>query len=423
MTKSSRRRALALSSAASVAALLAVTACSSNSSAGGGSTSGSGSASSAAITLTEEDYYGSAPQNTQIQGVLNECGAQVGVKVVHSVVPQGQLMPKLLQQAAARSLPDLMLVDNPDLQQLASTGGLVSLSANGLSTTGLYPSIVSAGSYQGQTYGIAPGVNDLALYYNETLFTKAGLTPPKTWAQLTADAKALTSGAHKGIAFSAISTEEGSFQFEPFFWSAGGDLKNLASPQGVQALTLWKSLVDGGYASKSVVNWTQADVEAQFQAGNAAMMVNGPWQLPVLNGTAGLHFGVVPIPVPAASDPAVSPLGGEVWAVGHSNPSREAKAVAMVKCLLSPTISVAWSKDAGYIPSNEAAATQLSESDPQLAPFIAEVGTAKARTAELGTAYPKVSTALWTALQQALAGGMSPQAALSQAQAQGQAGS
>ena len=151
------------------------------------------------------------------------------------------------------------------------------------------------------------------------------------------------------------------------------------------------------------------------------MMVNGPWQLPLLNAAAGLHFGIVPIPVPAASDPAVSPLGGEVWAVGHSNPGREAKAVAVVKCLLNPANSVTWSKDAGYIPSNETAAAQLAKSDPQLAPFISEVATAKARTAELGTAYPKVSTALWNALQEALAGGMSPQAALSQAQ--GQAGS
>jgi multiple sugar transport system substrate-binding protein len=411
MTKSSRRRTLALASAASVA-LLALAGCSS----GSGSSGSSGS--SAPLTLTEMDYYGSAPQNSQIQGVLNECGAQAGVKVVHEEAPRAQLVPKLLQEAASRSLPDLMLVDNPDLQQLASTGGLVSLSANHLSTSGLYPSIVSAGSYQGQTYGIAPGVNDLALYYNKDLFTKAGLTPPKTWAQLTADAKALTSGARRGIAFSAAATEEGSFQFEPFFWSSGADLKNLASPQAVQALTLWKTLVDDGYASKSVVNWSQADVEAQFQAGNAAMMVNGPWQLPVLNGTTGLHFGVVSIPVPSASDPAVSPLGGEVWAVGHSNASRETKAVAVVKCLLSPSVSVAWSKDAGYIPSNQAAAAQMAESDPQLAPFIAEVGTAKARTAELGTAYPKASTALWTALQQALAGGTSPQAALSQAQSQ-----
>lgn len=414
MTKSSRRRALALTSAASVAALLALAACSSNSSAGGSS----GGNSSGAITLTESDYYGSAPQNTQIQGVLTQCGTQAGVKVVHQEEPRAQLVPKLLQEAASRSLPDLMLVDNPDLQQLASTGGLVSLSANGLSTKGLYPSIVSAGEYQGQTYGIAPGVNDLALYYNEDLFTKAGLTPPKTWAQLTTDAKTLTAGARKGIAFSAAATEEGSFQFEPFFWSAGADLKDLSSPQAVTALTLWKTMVDDGYASKSVVNWTQSDVEAQFQAGNAAMMVNGPWQLPVLNAAKGLRFGVVSIPVPAAADPSVSPLGGEVWAVGHSNSSREAKAVAVVKCLLSTSVSVAWSKDAGYIPSNEAAAAQLAESDPQLAPFIAEVATAKARTAELGTAYPKVSTALWTAVQQALSSGTSPQAALSQAQSQ-----
>ena len=416
MTKSSRRT-LALASAASIA-LLAMAGCSSSASSSGSTSSSSSSGSSGAVTLTEMDYYGSAPQNTQIAGVLNQCGAQVGVKVTHQEQPRAQLVPKLLQDAAARSLPDLILVDNPDLQQFASTGGLVSLSANGLTTTGLYPSIVSAGSYQGQTYGIAPGVNDLALYYNKDLFTKAGLTPPTTWAQLTADAKTLTSGSRRGIAFSAVATEEGSFQFEPFFWSAGADLKNLDSPQAVQALTLWKTLVTDGYASKSVVNWTQADVEAQFQAGNAAMMVNGPWQLPVLNGVTSLHFGVVPIPVPAASDPAVSPLGGEVWAVGHSNPGREAKAVAVVKCLLSPANSVEWSKDAGYIPSNETAAAQLAKSDPQLAPFITEVGTAKARTAELGTAYPKVSTALYNALQEALAGGASPQAALSQAQSQ-----
>jgi multiple sugar transport system substrate-binding protein len=415
MTKSSRRRALAAASAASLA-LLALAGCSS-------SNSGGGSGGSGTLTLTEMDYYGSAPQNSQIQGVLTQCGAQAGVKVTHEEAPRAQLVPKLLQDAAARTLPDLMLVDNPDLQQLASTGGLVSLSANGLTTTGLYPSIVSAGQYQGQTYGIAPGVNDLALYYNKDLFAKAHLAPPTTWAELSADAKTLTSGSTKGIAFSAAATEEGSFQFEPFFWSAGADLKTLDSPQAVQALTLWQTLVSGGYASKSVVNWTQSDVEAQFQAGNAAMMVNGPWQLPLLNAAKGLNFGIVSIPVPATGQPSVSPLGGEVWAVGHTNSAEEQKAVAVVKCLLTPSMSAEWSKDAGYIPSDQASAAALATSDPQLAPFIAEVGTAKARTAELGTQYPKVSTALWTAIQQALAGGTSPQSALSQAQSQAGSGS
>jgi multiple sugar transport system substrate-binding protein len=146
---------------------------------------GSGGPGGSSDTLTEIDYYDAAPQNTQLPAILDECGNQVGVKVKHQQVPRAQFLPKLLQQASARSLPDLALVDNPDLQQLAATGGLVSLSKAGLSTTGLYPSIVQAGQYQGQTYGIAPGVNGLALYYNTDVFTRAGLQPPKTWDSTT----------------------------------------------------------------------------------------------------------------------------------------------------------------------------------------------------------------------------------------------
>ncbi len=387
--------------------LLVVTGC------GSGGDSGS-----SVTTLTETDYYDAAPQNTQLPKVLDECGAQVGVKVAHQQVPREQFMPKLLQQASSRSLPDLVLVDNPDLQQMASTGGLVSLSQAGLSVDGLYPSIVSAGNYQGQTYGIAPGVNGLALFYNKDQFATAGLNPPSTWDELVADAKKLTVGKRYGIAFSASGTEEGSFQFEPFFWTAGADLKDLDSPQAVQALTLWKTLVESGAASKSVVSWTQADVNDQFAAGNVAMMVNGPWQLPTLNATTGLNFGIVPIPVPSPSAKPVTPLGGEVWTVGHSNTAREQKAIAVVKCLLDAEHSLEWSKDAGYIPSNQQAAAQLAGSDPQLAPFVTEVATARARASELGTGYPKVSEALWTALQACLAGGKTPQQALSAAQTQ-----
>ncbi|UWE09581.1 sugar ABC transporter substrate-binding protein [Actinacidiphila bryophytorum] len=381
-----------------------------------GTGTGAGGSGGAPDTLTEIDYYDAAPQNTQLPQILDECAAQNGVKVKHQQVPRAQFMPKLLQQASARTLPDLALVDNPDLQQLAATGGLVSLSKAGLGTDGLYPSIVQAGQYEGQTYGIAPGVNGLALYYNTDLLTQAGIEPPTTWAELTTAAKKLTKGPRYGLAFSAVGTEEGTFQFEPFFWTAGASLKQLDSPQAVKALTLWKDLVDAGSASKSVVTWTQADVNDQFMAQNAAMMVNGPWQLPTLNADKKLHFGVVPIPIPDAGAKPVTPLGGEVWTVGHSNPAREAKAVAVVTCLLGKDESAKWSKDAGYIPSNQQAAAQLGAADPQLAAFVAEVGTARARTTELGTGYPKVSQALADAVQAALAGGTSPASALSQAQ-------
>jgi multiple sugar transport system substrate-binding protein len=365
-------------------------------------------------TLTEIDYYEAAPQNTQLPKLLDACAAQNGVQVEHQQVPRAQFMPKLLQQASARSLPDLALIDNPDLPQLAATGGLVPL--KDLATDGLYPSIVKAGQYKGETYGIAPGVNGLALYYNQTLFTEAGLQPPKTWDELTAAAKALTKGSRYGIAFSAVGTEEGSFQFEPFFWTSGASLSKLDSPEAVRALQLWKDLVEAKAASKSVVTWTQADINDQFMAGNAAMMVNGPWQLPTLNKQAGLKFGIVPIPIPTPTAKPVTPLGGEMWTVGHSTPQREAKALAVLKCLLGQDKSLEWSKAAGYIPSNQAAAQQLGQSDPQLAAFVEEVATAQARTAELGTAYPKTSEALFNAIQACLAGGKSPEEALAAAQ-------
>ncbi|WP_432843018.1 ABC transporter substrate-binding protein [Dactylosporangium sp. CA-092794] len=366
-------------------------------------------------TLTEIDYYEAAPQNTQLPKILDECAAQTGVKIEHQQVPRAQFMPKLLQQASSRSLPDLALVDNPDLPQLAATGGLVPL--KDLPTEGLYPSIVAAGKYKGDTYGIAPGVNGLALYYNQDLFTQAGLQPPKTWDELTAAAKALTKGNRYGVAFSAVGTEEGSFQFEPFFWTAGASLSKLDSPEAVRALSLWQDLVQAKAASKSVVTWTQADVNDQFMAGNAAMMVNGPWQLPTLDKKADLKFGIVPIPIPAPTAKPVTPLGGEMWTVGHSDPQREAKALAVLKCLLGPDKSLEWSKDAGYIPSNQAAARQLAQGDPRLAAFVEEVATAQARTAELGTAYPKASEALFNAIQACLAGGKSPEEALKAAQA------
>ena len=379
---------------------------------GGGGTDSGGSVD----TLTEMDYYNAAPQNTLLPSILDACGQQAGVTIKRQEVPQAQFMPKLLLQASSHALPDLALVDNPDLQQLAATGGLVSLSGAGLSTDGLVPSIVRAGQYQGQTYGIAPGVNSLALYYNTDLFTDAGLTPPKTWAELVADAQKLTKGSRYGLAFSAVGTEEGVFQFEPFFWTAGASLKQLDSPPAVQALTFVDDLVHKGYASKSVVNWSQADVNDQFAAGNAAMMVNGPWQLPVLTKKTGLNFGIVPIPGPTPADKPVTPLGGEVWAVGHSTPAREAKAIAVVKCLLGADLSLQWSKAAGYLSSNTTAAEQQGKDDPNLAAFVAELATARARTADLGTGYPKASQALYTALQSALAGGTAPQAALAKAQ-------
>jgi multiple sugar transport system substrate-binding protein len=394
--------------------ILALAGCSSSSHASGGATPGENSNASGSVTLSEMDYYGTDPTKTALGTMLNSCAAQVGVTIKRQVVQD--LRTRLLQLVGAHSLPDLVLVDNPDLDQIAATGALVDLSSKGLSAAGFYPNVVAASTYQGKLYGLASGVNDLALYYHKKQFAAAGLQPPKTWSELKADTAKLSSGTkHYGLGMALPGTEEGSFQFEALFFSGGADLKTLNSPQAVAALQLVSDMLKAGSMPKDVLTWNQANVEEQFANGSLAMMVNGPWQLPLLK-KAGTDFGVVTMPVPEAGGTSSSPLGGEVWAAAQG--SKSDKAVDVIKCMTSADNAVTWSKMVNYVPANQAAAAQLPASVPEMKTFVDEIAGAKGRTADLGPDYPKYSEALWTAVQAALSGHSSPQAALDAAQKQ-----
>jgi len=128
----------------------------------------------------------------------------------------------------------------------------------------------------------------------------------------------------------------------------------------------------------------------------------------------------VPIPVPDTGGTSSSALGGEVWAAGNNG--KTAKAGAVIRCLVSATNSLSWSKLVDYVPADQAGAQQLAAADPRMKTFVDEIGGAKGRTAELGANYPKYSQALWTAVQSVLAGQSTPQAALDQAQQQATSG-
>ncbi|MFJ6725978.1 MULTISPECIES: extracellular solute-binding protein [unclassified Streptomyces] len=394
---------------------LALTAAGTLLAAGCGSSADSGS--SGPVTVKAMDYFTAEPQRSAIGALLDSCAETVGVKVEHQSVANPQLMPKVLQQLSSRTLPHLLMLDNPALPQIAETGALTELTSAGVDLDGYYPSILSAGTYDKKVYGLAPGVNSIALFYNKKLLADAGVQPPRTWPELTAAAKKLTSGDRYGFAMSADNDGEGAWQFLPFFWSKGGDLTDLDAPPSVAALTLVTDLVRQGSMSKSAVTWAQSDVNDQFAAGKAAMMINGPWQFPGLDGTAGLDYGVAQIPVPAAGDTLKVPLGGEVWTVPRSDPAHEKAAAKVLGCLNTPEHQLDFAKKVGYVPSQRSAAEQVGQADPAMRPFVDEVATAASRTADVGTRYPAIATAVESALQSALSGAASPQEALKAAQA------
>jgi multiple sugar transport system substrate-binding protein len=380
---------------------------------GGGGAGSSGQVS----TIRVLDYYNNEPDRTVYAQTLDACGQQAGVTIEREAVPGASLIAKVLQQASSRTLPDVLMIDNPDLQQIAASGALAPISDFGLTTGGYAEGIVSASTYDGKVYGLQPVTNTIGLFYNEDLLAQAGVTPPTTWEELKAAGAKLTSGNRYGLAFSAAATYEGTWQFLPFMWSNGGDETNIASPEVAQALQLWVDLVNSGSASRSVVNWTQADVKDQFMAGNAAMMINGPWQFPVLDKAPELKYGVVPIPVPQPGATEVAPLGGETWTIPQTGDrGRQAKAAEIVACLNSDANQIALATKRSTVPTKTALLDQFVADVPKMSAFTEQVKTARARTGKLGAQWPAAATKIYTAVQAAITGGATPEAALRQAQ-------
>ncbi|MEV0981643.1 sugar ABC transporter substrate-binding protein [Streptomyces sp. NPDC049915] len=359
---------------------------------------------------TDESYHRWDAQ------AMARCSERLGVTIRQQSVPAAQVMTKALRMASSKSLPDIVQFDASEMPTFAEAGGLTDLRTLGLSTDGVPQGIVNFGSYRGTYYGAARSVNTLALFYNKDLLAEAGLKVPATWDELRATAKKLTAGKRYGIALSAGGAEDGVFQFTPFMWSNGGDESRLDGPRVVQALDFWKALLKDGSLSKSTVGWTQADVNDQFMAGNAAMMINGPWQVETLNTKKSLHWGIAQIPVPKAGDKSVGPLGGAVLTVPNTgDAAREKTAGRVVACLSSEQEQLTYALNSWMVPADAKAAAVWRTRVPELDALADQVAQARSRTAKLGAGWSGVSLALQSAFQSALTG-QSSESALKRAQ-------
>ena len=238
-----------------------------------------------------------------------------------------------------------------------------------------------------------------------------------TWKSLTAALAKVKQAGKKGITFSAIGTEEGSFQFLPWFWGAGAKLTQLDSPEGVSALSLWTDQLKKGYAPNSVINNTQTTSWQEFAGGDYAFSENGTWQLAGAQ-KAGFDFGVLPIPG-AAGGTAAAPTGGEFVTVPvQRDTGRYATSQKLVSCLTSDDNLYYTDTTLSYVAPTAAIQAKQVDANAALRPWVDAVKAAKGRTSDdLGTKYPKISEQMWKAAQSALSGSKSPRDALTAAQA------
>jgi multiple sugar transport system substrate-binding protein len=397
-------------------AALAVLAVAASALAACSSASGGGSGSSTAYTIW--DPYPQFDNSSEWVKLLSKCGTDAGVTVTRTAYDTTDLTNKALLAAQQGNAPDVLIVDNPVISTLAEAGVLATTEDVKIDTSGVEQNLLGAGQLNGKAYGMPIGANTLALYYNKAVLTAAGvdIATVKDWPSLTAALAKVKAAGKKGVTFSAIGTEEGTFQFLPWFWGSGGNLTKLDSPEGVSAVSLWTDWLKQGYAPNSVINNTQTTSWAEFATGDYAFAENGTWQLANAK-KAGFEYGIIAVPG-SKGGTAAAPTGGEFVSVPvQKDSSRYATSQKLVTCLTSTDNSLTTTTTLSYIAPTKAVQAKQVAANPGLKVWVDAVNAAKGRTGDnLGTKYPKISQPLWTAVQAALSGSATPQAALITAQ-------
>jgi multiple sugar transport system substrate-binding protein len=363
-------------------------------------------------TYTLWDPYPDRDASSTWAQAIDACAADLGITIKRNAGNTGDTVKDLT--TAASNLPDIAMVDNPKVSTLADAGLLTTTDDNGFDVSAIAPNILSAGEIDGKVYGVPVGANTLGLYYNPTVLEGAGvdIATVTDFASLTAALEKIVASGKKGITFSAVGTEEGTFQFLPWFWGAGADLTALDSPEATSALQLWTDWVNKGYAPNSVISNTQGTSWDEFKTGDFGFAENGSW----FKSSAD-ELGYMSIQVPGINGGAApAPTGGEFITIPiQKDTARYATSAKIVKCLSEGDTGAT---ALGYVaPTAEGSAAQLA-ADPTLEFWIGAVGDAKPRTADnLGIKYGVISEQLYTAVQNALSGSASPADALAAAQA------
>ena len=369
------------------------------------------------VTLTWWDYYQPDTANgTAMKAELKRyMKSHPNVTVKRRSIPFANLKQQLLQGASAGELPDIAVIDNPDVQSFAELGAITDVTDR-VKKWGQADSYFDgpwkSTMYKSKNYGIPDNSNCLTLWYNKDLLKKAGLQPPTNWDELKNTAKKLTTNDHFGLAVSAVKSEEGTFQWLPFLWQSGADIGNIDSPGGRAALQLWVDMVRENSMSRGILGWTQEDVKNQFVNRRAAMMINGPWQIPVVKESApDLNWDIVVLP---KGKQKASILGGEDRTIMASSKNADA-AWDLLTWTQKPNELKKYLIQAGKLPSRQTMADEPHWSkDPVLSVFVEQLKVAKPRA--YGAKYPQISNAIQNAIQAAISGQSNVETALSQAQ-------
>lgn len=261
--------------------------------------------------------------------------------------------------------PNVGLLPTEDAPEFAQAGALVNLKPyidgkDGLSSAQLkqwfYPAVWNDMTIGGVRY-LWPVEKQgwMVIYYNETLFKKAGIKkPPKTWSAIVADAKKITA---LGSKYHGIAWTPSVRQFFDMAVSDGGTVYKgkvhrtafaLDNKGSAQALSMLSTMVKNG----SMILTSGYNYQLDFGTGDIGMIMDRTTGYTYDLAAAGGKFpvGAINSPVGSSNKTSMEIKGASLAMFNTGTSAQKQAAWTFMKWMSAPQEELYWSEHTNYIP-------------------------------------------------------------------------
>lgn len=302
----------------------------------------------------------------------------------------GPEQQKLLASLAAHDTPDMAQLEVHSMPVFASVGALMPLTSFIQHSTidspsSLLPGMMVSTTYKGTTYGLPFNRSIPVLFYNKTMFQKAGLSgPPNTWSQLVSDAKLLTHGSGKSKVYGFSPNDQWWF-WEYYVWSAGQHIlsKNLThatfnTAAAESLLRSTRNMQSNGTGLIQEGSHAWGLTTTSFINQQVAMDEDSPASIGTVRRGVGGKFSWGVAMLPKDVTRAVPPGGANIVILNGIPKATAAAAFTFMQWWTALPQTMKWSEYTGYLPVQKAALTNPQymsylNANPQEKVVLAEV--------------------------------------------------
>ncbi len=310
-----------------------------------------------------------------------------GIKVSLYEIPYQQRQTKVPTAVQTNTLPDILRADYPYQFYLGALNKALPLNPYVTGWDG-YKDIPAwlwqHSTYHGNIVSFPEQYWPRALFYNKTLFAKAGIAgPPRTWAAFIADAQKLTKSGVTGFYYLG-DVQDGSYTFVHMLARMGGSIfkdpanpaagANFTSPAAQKTLDIFSQMLHNNVIENNATGSSYSDMVQAFQSGKVGMIIDGSWEIATFDPVKGLTYGVAPLPtMPGQRYDTVADYS---FYIVPSTTRHPKEAVALLEWLESRANSIAWATSLGQIPAirtssqDSAPVTQYLNAHPAFKAFV-----------------------------------------------------